>query len=754
MLTRIAAIVIRHPRVVLSAALLAAVLAILFGSSAAQHLKAGGFTPPDAESTRASAILAEQFHSGEPNLVLLVTAPDGVDSPAARAVGDKLVAALKTEPDVSAVVSYWAVPPNVAPALRSKDSTHAIITARVAGDDSDAPKRASEITSDLAGIQEDGINVRGGGAALGFYQTNERITSDLAIAEAVAIPLTALLLIWVFGSVVAAMLPLVVGLFSIVATLAILRGLALVADVSIYSLNMTTALGLALAIDYSLFIVSRYREELDRGLEPEQAVIRAVQTAGRTVLFSALTVALSLSALVIFPQYFLKSFAYAGLAVVATAALASIVVMPAALILLGRRVNSLDVRIPLRRWFGRTPKPAPALEDTFWYRLVSFVMRHAAPVAAAVIALLLVLGAPFLSANFGQPDDRVIAEQVSSRQVGDILRAEFPQDASATVIAVLPEFHGQSSALNDYAISLSKVDRVVSVVSNAGIFVGGKAVSPPPPGMANETSTYLSIGTNVDPFSAIGTTQLANLRAVASPGPVLFTGAAAQSIDTDDALGATLPLAFALIALATFVVLFMFTGSLVLPLKALVVNTLSLSAAFGAMVWIFQDGHFSGILGFTPTGYLVPSMPILMFCIAFGMSMDYEVFLLSRIRDEWIKSDRGVADNSRAVALGVARTGRIITAAAALMAIVFFSMVTSHVSFIQLFGLGLTLTVLADATLVRGVLVPALMQLMGKLNWWAPRPLVWLHDRIGLEESDSDYISAPKVAAPAPESSN
>lgn len=734
MLTRLLATATRHPRAVLSGALVIVGLALVFGASAASHLKAGGFTAADAESAKASNLLADEFHSGEPNLVMIVTSPHGVDTPAARAVGDRIAAALKAESYVSAVESYWSAAQDIAPALRSKDRTSAIVTARVAGDDTDAPNRAGVIADRLSGVQV-GITVRAGGFAVVEHEINDRITADLAIAEAIAIPLTALLLVWVFGSVIAALLPLAVGIFSIVTTLAILRALTLLADVSVYSLNMTTALGLALAIDYSLFIVSRFREELGRGFEPVDAVVRAVQTAGRTVLFSALTVALSLATLVVFPQYFLKSFAYAGLAVVATASLASIVVLPAALVPLGRRVDRLEIRSPLRRLFGRPPRVLVEPERSFWYRLVSFVMRHAAPIALSVIALLIVLGLPFLSANFGAADDRVMTEKTASRQVGDILRSDYAQNATSMVVAVLPEFHGAPSALADYAVGLSEVDGVGAVQSNAGMFASGRQIGPAPPGMSNKSSTLLTIESDADPFSAIGSTQLSHLRSVPSPSPVLFTGAAAQNQDATEALGAKLPLAFTLIALATFLVLFLFTGSLVLPLKALVINALSLSAAFGAMVWIFQDGHLAGVLGFTPTGFLVPSMPILMFCIAFGMSMDYEVFLLSRIRDEWIRSDRSAEGNSRAVALGVARTGRIITAAAALMAIVFFAMAASQVSFIQLFGVGLTITVLADATLIRGILVPALMQLMGRFNWWAPRWLVALHTRIGLHES-------------------
>ncbi|GAJ80528.1 hypothetical protein NBRGN_027_01850 [Nocardia brasiliensis NBRC 14402] len=564
-----------------------------------------------------------------------------------------------------------------------------------------------------------------------------------------AIPISLIVLILVFGSVIAAALPLTVGIFAILATLAILRMFTLITDVSIYALNMTTAMGLALAIDYSLFIVSRYREELANGLDPVRATIRAVQTAGRTVLYSALTVALSMSVLSIFDIYFLRSFAYAGVAVVVAAAAAAIVILPAALVLLGPRVNALDVRIPLRRMFGR-PAPDPLKvqrpEQSWWYRAVTWVTRRSVPVALLLVVLFLALGSPFLSVKFGYPDDRVLPTSAASRQVGDVLRAEFPAANSGNnTTIVLDGYHSGPGPIGEYAKGLSRVDGVSAVLSSAGIYIKGARMASGPPGMANDTGEYVSVATRPDPFSPAGKAQLLALRDVPAPSPTLFGGAAAVNADALDSLSKRMVPAVALIALATFVVLFLFTGSVLLPLKAIALNTLSMAAAFGAMVWIFQDGHLADLLGFTAVGYLTPTTPILMFCVAFGMSMDYEVFLLSRIREEWLASGRVVdgvvvrtaEDNVHALAVGIARTGRIYTAAAVLMAIVIGAMITSKVSFIQLMGLGLTLTVLADATLIRTMLAPALMKLMGTANWWAPKPLARLHARIGLrEESD------------------
>lgn len=754
MLIRIAQLVTRSPRAILVGALAVALLCGVFGATAASGLKSGGFVSSDAESTQATELLAENFEGAAPNYILLVDSPEGVDTPAVQARAQAAVDTIRAHPGTTIVQSYWTAPsPAVASALRSTDGNSGLIAVHLAGDETQMQEAAGEISAQVTGTT-DGVTIRAGGAAATFHEVNEQITHDLAVAEAAAIPLTLIVLILVFGSLVAASLPLLVGLFAIAATLAILRLFTLFTDVSIYAMNLTTALGLALAIDYSLFIVSRFREELAGGLDPRAATVRALQTAGRTVLFSALTVALSLSAMLVFDLYFLRSFAYSGVAVVVAAAAASVIVLPAALVLLGHRVNALDLRAPLLRLFGREPAPLGAMvpEQTGWYRLVLRVMRFAVPVSVVIVALLLALGSPFLSVKFGYPDERVLPETAASRQVGDEVRAEFPRaDPGGNTTIVLDGYQNEQG-VGAYAARLSEVDDVTGVLSSAGVYVSGNRLAPTPPGMANDTGTYLTVNTSLDPFSPAGGDQLAELRAVPAPAPPLFSGAAAMNEDSLDALADRLPLAALLIVLATFVVLFLFTGSVILPLKALLLNTLSLTAAFGAMVWIFQDGHLEGLLGFTAVGYLVPTMPILMFCLAFGLSMDYEVFLLSRIREEWLRRRAGrtgggfaAEDNTASVAIGVARTGRIFTAAAVLMAIVIGALATSQVSFIQLMGLGLTLTVLADATIIRALLVPALMRMMGPLNWWAPKPLARLHDRFGLGEE-----TEPRPAAAEP----
>ncbi|MCX5043065.1 MMPL family transporter [Aldersonia sp. NBC_00410] len=746
MLDRIAYFVIARPRAVLVAALLIAVSSGLLGATALAHMKAGGFIANDSESGRASALLAEKFGGAEPNFILLVDAPDGVDSPAARATGARIIESLRSTSDVDSVQSYWTMPPDLAAAFRSRTAHSALITAHIDGDDTAAPARAAELADEVAGTS-DGITVRASGIAIGYHEINGQVTKDLAIAEGVAIPISAIVLILVFGSVIAAMLPLAIGIFAILSTLAILRFYTMITDVSIYALNMTTALGFALAIDYSLFMVSRFREELAAGREVPDAVVRTVQTAGRTVLYSAIVVALSMSALIVFPLYFLKSFAYAGLAVVAAAALAALILVPACLMLLGHRVNSFDLREPLRRLFRMQPSRVVPPEESRWYSAVNAVMRRAAPVAIAATIFLLFLGAPFLSAKFSYPDDRVVPAAVSeTRAVGDSLRQNFDINTGGAAIAVLPGYAAGPGPLGDYAAELSRVPGVLAVSSSVGTYTAGARVASALPEMANESGTYLRIISDASAYSATAARQLHAARAVPAPGEVMFTGPAAANNDSLDALGGRLPLALALIVASTLIVLFLFTGSVILPIKAVVLNTLSLSAGFGAMVWIFQEGHFSDPLGFTPTGYLSPTMPLLMFCLAFGMSMDYEVFLLSRIREDWLQSGRTTADNTHAVAMGIARTGRIFTAAAMLMSISFIALATAQVSFMKMFGIVLAITLVVDATLIRAGLAPALMRMMGPANWWAPKPLARLHDRFGLHEHDAP---APRSSAPA-----
>jgi RND superfamily putative drug exporter len=763
MLEWLARWLLRRRVLVLVVALVAVGLAGVFGAGAVAKLRSGGFEDPTASSTRAAAALRDTFHTGEPNLVLLVTA-DGstVDQARVASGGLELTRRLAAERDVGEVQSYWTTK---APALRSADGRQALVLARIAGDDDATQKRADQLAA--AFERDDGaMRVQVGGQARTFAEVSDQVERDLTRAEAIAVPITLVLLVIVFSSAVAGALPLAVGGFAIIGTLLLLRLLAGVTDVSVYALNLTTALGLGLAIDYSMFIVSRYREELHAGQEPADALVTTMRTAGRTVLFSAATVAVALVALLVFPLYFLRSFGYAGIAVVALAAVGALIVLPALLAVLGRRIDSLRLPIGRRRTAVRTsgpvaagstgpaglrvtggaPATGPGASSGAWHRIAMAVMRRPVPIAIGVVAVLLVLGAPFLGVRFGLPDDRVLPASASSRQVSDAIRADFAaRDADA--LEVVATGTGAPAArageIDGYATALSKLGGVARVDALTGSYASGRKVAAATQAgrFVAAAATWLRVVPTVEAYSSAGEDLVERVRALPAPFAVEVGGPSAQLVDTKAAISDRLPLAVAIIAGATLVLLFLMTGSLVIPIKALVLNLLSLSAVYGAMVFVFQEGHLSGLLGFTPTGTIDTSMPVLLSCIAFGLSMDYEVFLLSRIKEE---HDR-TGDTVSAVAIGLERSGRIVTTLAALLAIVFIAFATSQVTFLKLFGLGTALAIVVDATLIRALLVPAFMRLAGQANWWAPRPLRRLHDRIGLREDMGRPRPVPEV---------
>lgn len=735
MLHTIASLALAAPRRVLAVAVLVMAAAAVFGVPVVGTLSAGGFQDPAAESAQATALLAEKFQQSDQQLLVLITADAGVGAKPVSQVGSEITGQLADSPWVLSVDSAWT-PGAQAAQLTSRDGRSGLIVANLAGGENDAQRYADTLAADLPD-DRDGVRVRAGGSAMVYAQINAQTEHDLLVMESIAIPLSFVVLVWVFGGMLAAALPVAVGALAIVGSMAVLRLITFTTDVSVFALNLTVAMGLALAIDYTLLIISRYRDELADGVEPRQALIRTVATAGRTVLFSAVTVALSVSAMVLFPMYFLKSFAYAGVATVAFAAFAAVVVTPAAIVLLGPRLDALNVRA-LGRRLRRRPAPAPRpVRDLFWYRWSHAVMRRAVLVGTAVVVLLLLLGAPFLGVRWGFPDERVLPTSASAHQVGDQMREDFADTSATAVTVVVPDADGlDPAALDRYGAALSQVDDVSAVSTPTATFVDGVHYGPPTAAGLADGSAYLTVSSHAPLFSDASERQLDALHAV--PGPdgraVAMAGLAQINRDSVAAITSRMPLVLTVIAVVTFALLFLLTGSVVLPLKALVLNVLSLTAAFGALVWIFQEGHL-GAFGTTPTGTLVANMPVLLFCIAFGLSMDYEVFLLSRIREYWLDSAQTHADNDESVALGLARTGRVITAAALIMSISFAALIAAQVSFMRMFGVGLTVAILVDATLVRMVLVPAFMHVLGRWNWWAPPALTRLHHRIGISES-------------------
>jgi putative drug exporter of the RND superfamily len=711
-LERLARLAIRAPRRIIVLALFFMVTTAVFGIPVTHSLSAGGFQDPNAESTRASNMLASRFNQGDTQLLITVSSDDGIQGGAAQRVGTDIVNQLADSPYVARVTSPWTAPPAASTTLISKDRKTGLIVASITGGGNAAEQHA-EMLSDEIAYSRDGVTVRAGGQAMVDAQITSQTREDLKVMETIAVPVSFLVLVWVFGGFLAATIPLAVGGIAIFGSMAVLRALTCVTDVTIFALNLLLAMGLALAIDYTLLILSRYRDEIDSGTERNAALVRTMTSAGRSVLFSATTVSLSMSALMFFPMPFLKSFAYAAIAVVALAVSAAIVVTPAAIALLGPRLDS--------RRLTRAPRP---VEQTFFYRLAQFVMRRAVPIGLVLTAVLVAVGVPLFGMKFGIPDDRVLPTSSTARQVGDQLRTDFDADVATSLTVVIPDLRGVTpNALDAYASQLSLVPEVPSVSAPSGTFVAGARVGPPTgeAGVADD-SAFLTVASSAPLFSEASDEQLDRLHAIAGPSgaQVLITGTAQVNRDTADAITSRVSVVLAAIALITFVVMFRLTGSVILPLKTLLLSGLSLTASFGALVWIFQDGHLGG-LGTTATGTLVLTMPVVLFCIAFGLSMDYEVFLVSRIYEHWLASNRTAADNDHSVVLGLAKTGRVITAAALIMSISFAALIAAQVSFMRMFGVGLTLAVLSDATLVRMVLVPAFMHVMGRANWWAPK---------------------------------
>jgi RND superfamily putative drug exporter len=736
MFARIGTLVTRRPKLVLLAALAAVIVSAAIGIHAPGRLQGGGFTSPSAPSQIAANRLESSF-GGSPSVIFVVQARTGtVDDPAVTAAGTQLAHQVADSPGVTTESDYWSTH---SPSLRSRDGIQALVVVNLAGKDSKVQTEAKRLINRFSVPASHGgpvAVVAGGYAAVNQAATNQ-IAKDLALAEGIAIPLTALLLIVAFGSAVAALLPVAIGVTSIFFTLFMLWVLSGITSVSIYAINLTTAMGLGLGIDYSLLIVNRYREELANGREPTNAVTTAISTAGRTVTFSAATVAAALAALLLFPVYFLRSFAYAGISVVLISTISAVVVLPALLVILGPRVNAGRVRFLAKR-------AARGGESPFWRSVATRVMARPLTAALPIVALLLVLGTPFLHVQFGTPDDRVLPTTAAARQAGNALRSNFSVNASDTIDAVMARPLSASAAA-DYSRTLSQLNGVTTVKGPAGIWSSGTLTAPP----GSLTARYQATGSSwfeatiaPDPLSGAAAHLVHEVRALPAPGGVTtyVGGQAASLVDQKHDLSSRLAMAIGLIAITTFIILFLFTGSVVLPLKALVLNALSLTAVFGAIVWVFQYGHLSGLLGFTPTPTST-TMPLLLFCIAFGLSMDYEVFLLSRIKE---LHDAG-SSNEEAVAGGLARTGRIVTTAAGLLAVTFIAFGLSKVSFIQMFGLGTALAILVDATLVRGVLVPSFMRLAGDANWWAPPPLRRLYRRIGL--TDSAPVAKPVAAS-------
>ncbi|SEG84594.1 putative drug exporter of the RND superfamily [Nonomuraea solani] len=694
-LRRLGFLLVRRRKLVLSLALALLVVAGVLAAGTVSGLSLSRFEAPGSESDRAQAELAERFGTGSPDMIFLVTARTGtVDDPAIEAAGRELTARIGRAEGVAEADSYWT---RGRPAtLRSEDGRRALVVVRIPGDAGHVrsqvlPRLVPEITKGTALL-----DVRAGGGEEVFRETVPLARQDFVRAELIIFPL-AFVLLWLYQRrAMAALVPILAGVYAMVLGLALLAGVLPFADISTFALNLTLAMGLGLGIDYCLFVVQRFREETRRGADRAAAVAGAVEHAGRTVLFSGLTVASSLAVLFALPFDFLRSFAYAGIAVVAGGLVAAVIVLPAVLATIGGTLLPKSDR--------------PERSEGFWHALALGVMRRPVLSGGLATVLLLVLAAPFLGLRFGVADDRILPPEASSRQTQEIIRQTFPAEET-DAIQLVSKTTGDVAG---YATALSRLPGVAQVDSPAGSYAAGARVADGDPARFEGEGTWLSVVPSAAALADDPVRLVEAVRSVEPPFEVLVGGYPAELADYRASVVDRLPLVLALMLGVTFVILFLMTRSVIIPIKATLLNVLSLAVMFGALVWIFQDGNLSGVLGFTATGTLDPSIPILMLCVAYGLSMDYEVFLLSRIKEEYDRT----GDTEQAVAAGLQRGAPLITAAGGILALTFAAYATARVSFVQMLGVGMAVAVLVDATVIRAVLVPSLMRLAGPLNWW------------------------------------
>ncbi|MBA2508648.1 MAG: MMPL family transporter [Nocardioidaceae bacterium] len=730
-------LITRRRWTILVIAALTSVLAGVCGAGVFGALSDGGFENPDSESAKASEAIVETFGRVDADVLVLYAADGGerIDSPAGERSVTTVVDVLPADL-VDSVVTPWNVPAQQAPGLVSNDGGTALVAITLAGDaDEDRADAYEQIRPDL---DAEGLRTQVGGPSAVFSDVGEQVGADIGRAESLAIPLVLLLSLYVFGSVVSALLPALLGGMAIIGSFAVLRLLTTVTDVSVFAINVIILLGLGLAVDYALFMVSRFREELGRGHDTPGALVATMATAGRTVAFSGLIVTVSLASLLLFPQTFLRSMGFGGMAAVLVAMVLGLTVLPALLAVLGPRVE-LGALPFLRRGRGRH---AAAGGPGAWARIAHAVMRRPVAFLTATVVGLLALGLPFLQVQWTSVDHRVLPEGTQSRTVAERLETEFPAEAGSIASVVVSG--ADRAEVADYEQRLKSVAGVTDTqtVDSSG----------------DQTLVEVSYPDQAQTEPARELVQ--GLRNVPPPdgATVLIGGETAALGDLLADLGDTLPWMGLIVVTAMLVLLFLAFGSVVLPVKAVIVNVVSVAASFGVVTWIFQDGNLADTLGFTPLGALDATQPILMLAILFGLSMDYEVFLLSRIRERWDQTH----DNTEAVATGLQRTGGIITSAALLLAVVIGAFATSGIVFIKMIGVGMLVAIVLDATVVRALLVPAAMRLMGTANWWAPAPMARWWQRHGLREgggsggpgpdsgdaNGGDHDVQPQAAAP------
>lgn len=693
MFNALAHTVVRRRKSTLILFLLVVFAAGAIGSLAFSKLDSGGYSDPKSESARAANYLTSHFHVKDPGIVLIVDSGSSqVSDPTVAASAARLETQVKAVPGVAQTLSYWST--GNLPSLQSRDGKAAYLFVYTQNTDFGPTSDVGKVIQSKFDGKFESLHVYASGAGVIAHAINSKISKDLALAEMISIPLTFILLAFVFGALVASAMPLVVGVSAILGSFFLIYLFTLFTNVSIFALNLITGLGLGLGIDYALLIVNRFREELHTGKTVEDAVFTTVTTAGKTVFYSGLSVFVTISSMMFFPLSFLKSFGYAGVSVVALAVAGALIPLPAILAMLGHRIDKAVVRKS-----AIVPKG-----EGRWAATARFVMRRPVPVVLVSLIILGIFAAPIKNVAFGQVDSRVLPKSDNAAIAAQVIVDRFPGQEGSPIEIIIPDGVSKTAKVAAYAKKIAATPGIVHVN----------------PVQTQGNDLRLSAVQSMPSRSTQAESLIHSLRAIPSPPGTLIGGAAADFTDTQDGIAHTLPWALGWIALSVLVLIFIFTGSIILPIKAVILNVLSLVATIGVLSWIFIDGHLKWLLGdFTTTGSLDTGITILVAVVVFGLSMDYEIFLLSRIREEHYAG----RSNTESVATGLQRSARIITAAAMLLAVVFAAFITSGISSIKAMGVGVAFAVIVDATLIRALLVPALMRLFGERNWWAPKSM-------------------------------
>ena len=692
MFEKLGSLIVNRKKLIFTLFIISILSAGVIGSSVFGKLDSGGYSDPKSDSAKAFEYLTDVFKVKDPAVVLVVETQTELTDPAVVATATKLESIIKAEEGVGSTLSYWSS--GGAPSLKSSDSKSAFLFVYSEDVEWDTVQSLGKRMQAKYDGKFENLTIYASGTGVFAHAINTKIADDLKLSESISIPLTFILLVFVFGGLVASAMPLLVGVSAILGSFLIIYLLTLFTGVSVFALNLITGLGLGLGIDYSLLMVNRFREELHAGKSVDEAIKRTVATAGKTVFYSGLTIVITLASLMLFPLMFLKSFGYAGVTVVIMAVLGSLVALPALLAILGNRIDKAVVRKS-----AITPK-----EDGRWAQTARFVMRKPVSVVVLCLIALGVFAAPITNIVFSQVDSRVLPANNPAAYASQLITERFPGQEGNPIEIIIPGGAAKLEEIKNYTTEISKVKGVVRIGE---------------PQVLGNDVRVIAIH-DMGPRTPLAEVLIKEIRQIPSPDQTLVGGVAADYADTQIGIARTMPWALTWIAVGVLVLLFLFTGSIILPIKAVILNILSLAATLGVITWIFVDGHLKWLVGdFTVTGAVDTGSIILVAVVAFGLSMDYELFLLSRIKEE---HDAGKS-NVEAVATGLQRSARIITAAAGLLAIVFASFILSGVTSIKMLGFGVAFAIILDATLVRALLVPALMRLFGERNWWAPKSM-------------------------------